>query len=374
VEDFSDLIQRIYAAQEQAQLAKLKATVDGQVAGYEQQIGALPGEYDPLRNQAEVSRFNSERMLNENLVNAGLSNSGTGRSERLALDTSYNSELTNLNNAEQTAVNKLRDLINQTKAAGTQEELAIQADVGSRLSEALYNEKVRAEEARRSIYNDQVTNWQWTQDFNAARDQEQYNRSVKDAELQNAATEQQWNDATREAYAHWNDIQAYMNTLDPSSIEYKAAYILRTEKVAQQDSAAASAQQQDIDNALAWAKISSGSSGGGSSSGTRPTLSQATSNISSGRGEWLDYAVYNENYGTNYSPSNPPSWANDLSGSVYDNTLKSFENELTALLSNGSYLPVGQLIPKVENIVYRYENMGIPLGTLDEILAKYNLN
>jgi hypothetical protein len=117
-----------------------------------------------------------------------------------------------------------------------------------------------------------MSNWQWTQEFNAARDQEQYLRSVQDAQTQSAATEQQWNDATRAAYAHWNDIQAYMNTLDPSSVEYQAAYILRNGpegKVAQQNSAAASADQQNFENSLALAKLNTGSSGGGSSSGDK---------------------------------------------------------------------------------------------------------
>jgi hypothetical protein len=60
---------------------------------------------------------------------------------------------------------------------------------------------------------------------------------------------------------------------------------------------------------IAYSKSFSGSGSGGSS---LPTVSQAIDNISSGYGSEIDYYVYNQSAGSNYSPSNPPTWAKNV--------------------------------------------------------------
>ena len=139
-----DYLTRMARERERAQIAALKKSVDNAVSGYEEDIKNVPAQYQPMKDQTEVNRYTSEKALKESLANSGQMASGFGRTEQLNLHTGQNKELSSINAAEQTALDKLRLAIKQAREAQSQEELSITASSTASLMDNLYNERLRA--------------------------------------------------------------------------------------------------------------------------------------------------------------------------------------------------------------------------------------
>lgn len=157
--DNSSYLESIASARERAQIAALKKSVDNTVSGYEADIKNIPDQYQPLKDQTEVNRYTAEKSIKESLANTGQTASGFGRTEQLNLQTGQNKELSTLNATEQAAVDKLKLAISQAKAAGSQEELRINADSTASLMESLYNESVRAAQNQGAAEQQSFENW-----------------------------------------------------------------------------------------------------------------------------------------------------------------------------------------------------------------------
>lgn len=139
-----DYLTRMAREREKAQIAALKKSVDNAVSGYEEDIKNVPAQYQPMKDQTEVNRYTSEKALKESLANSGQMASGFGRTEQLNLHTGQNKELSSINAAEQTALDKLKLAIKQAREAQSQEELSITASSTASLMDNLYNERLRS--------------------------------------------------------------------------------------------------------------------------------------------------------------------------------------------------------------------------------------
>jgi hypothetical protein len=315
-------------------------------------------------------------------------NAGTGRSERLALDTAYNNELTNLNNAEQSAVNKLREAINQSRAAQTQEELSIKGEVGAQLAESLYSEKIRAEQARQDIFNRQMSDWKWAQEYNAnqSAQEKQFALQNKQLELSAQAAESESKLREMETYAKYiapaysADYQAEINKLrvsgDPDA-EWKIGILnsYRDGKVAGNEEAAIKAKQQEIDNQLAWAQIyKSGSGSGGSSSFYTKDLETATENIQKGIASDMDYAIYNYYNKTNYSTANPAPWDPGANAEKKAQLLNDFDYGVKSITNYGTAGFSGGIPNAITNLIGDYWSKGLSKDEMNRILRANGIN
>jgi hypothetical protein len=151
-----DYLTRLSNERENAQIAALKKSVDNTVSGYEEDIKNIPAQYQPLKDQTEVNRYASQKILNESLANTGQTASGFGRTETLDLQTGQNKELSTINATEKAAINKLKLAISQAKEAKSQQELSIKSNSTADLMESLYNERLRATSEAKEDYANTV--------------------------------------------------------------------------------------------------------------------------------------------------------------------------------------------------------------------------
>ena len=117
-------------AQKQARLEAINAAnlaLDRQAEAmrgrYANSLTALGNDYQNLRNQAEANRYRAMFNQREALANRGALDSGAGRQETLAMNTSYNDNLNKINLQEaaeranvQNAINEMYANVEQQKA------------------------------------------------------------------------------------------------------------------------------------------------------------------------------------------------------------------------------------------------------------------
>lgn len=186
---YKEDLDRLTKAQRQAQVDELKAARTQALANLNAQEQNIKPYYETARNQTAASSQQGARNLAEYLANRGLTNSGAAAQGEINRLSALNNNLGAINTAE---ANAYRDIANQRTAIENNYVSGL-ANANNALSNNYYNNLLN--------YNEQ---------------QRQYINNLKQQALGQYA----------------GDYQAYMNTLDPNSLEYLQAEAARGNKVA----------------------------------------------------------------------------------------------------------------------------------------------
>lgn len=144
-EDYSGYLQEMYAAQTQAELARLEEAYRKNVDALNRAEAGMDGAYRAARNQSAADHALAARNFHEYAAAAGL-NSGTGGQAQLARSVTLQNDLSAINARQADAV---ADLQLQRASAETEYNSAIaqaQSQGDYELAAALYEEKIRVEQ------------------------------------------------------------------------------------------------------------------------------------------------------------------------------------------------------------------------------------
>lgn len=130
------MIAEMQRQQMEANIAAIRSQVEQATNKYQGQLDALPGTYQPLKNQSEVERYKAMRALRETQANRGALDSGAGRQESLDMSTNYSNRLNQINLQEQAEADAIRRAIADVKSQG---DLQIANAQSSASVEALRN-------------------------------------------------------------------------------------------------------------------------------------------------------------------------------------------------------------------------------------------
>lgn len=104
-------------AQRQAAISAANAALDEQAAlaraRYKSSKKEINHNYQDLRNQHSVGYYKAKRSLRESLADRGALNSGPGMQENLKLSSNLNNGMNKINTQEQSALETLRNNLNQ---------------------------------------------------------------------------------------------------------------------------------------------------------------------------------------------------------------------------------------------------------------------
>ena len=130
------MIAEMQRQQMEANIAAIRSQVEQATNKYQGQLDALPGTYQPLKNQSEVERYKAMRALRETQANRGALDSGAGRQESLDMSTNYSNRLNQINLQEQAEADAIRRAIADVRSQG---DLQIANAQSSASVEALRN-------------------------------------------------------------------------------------------------------------------------------------------------------------------------------------------------------------------------------------------
>ena len=182
-------LDRLTEAQRKQRIAALKQAKTNALANLDRQEQAIKPMYQNARNMTSASSQTGARSFGEFLANRGLSNSGAAAQGEINRQSALQNNLGNINTAE---ANAFRDIANQRTQINNN-YISDLANANAAIDENYYNNLLN--------YNEQ---------------QRQYLQNLQQQALGQYA----------------NDYQAYMNTLNPNSIEYLQAAAARGNKVA----------------------------------------------------------------------------------------------------------------------------------------------
>ena len=186
---YQEDLDRLSRAQQKAQVEQLKQAKDKALANLDAQEKNIKPTYQNARNTASATSQSGARSFAEYLANRGLTNSGASAQGEINRLSSLQNTLGGIDTAE---ANALRDIANQ-RTAIENDYVAGVANANNAIAQQYYNNLLN--------YNQQ---------------QRAYIDNLKQQALGQYA----------------NDYMAYMNTLDPNSMEYLMAAAARGNKVA----------------------------------------------------------------------------------------------------------------------------------------------
>jgi hypothetical protein len=102
-----ETINNMYSQRTAAQEAALNSAYQQNLANINAQIGQVPAQYNPLKNQASVSAEASRRAIQENIANAGYSkDGGESLTQQQTRENNLRSNLTSIGLAQQQALDQ----------------------------------------------------------------------------------------------------------------------------------------------------------------------------------------------------------------------------------------------------------------------------
>lgn len=281
VNDYSAYLEQMYAAQKAAALAELKNAYEQNVNAIDRAGEGIGAAYQEARNQTAGASELAGRNFNEYAAANGL-NSGTGGQAELARNVTLQNNLNTLNGEEAQAI---ADLELQRSNAETEYNNAIaqaEAEGNYQLAAALYQEKVRYDNAMISAiqqeYENAVTNYQLQ--YQAQRD------SVSDSQWAQSFAFQQQQYADSLSQNQNSTLASYGETYLQMGIMPSDA-MLTAMGITQADA-------QAYINALSAATASGTSSG--SSSGS--SVSSSGANVNTGSAVWDEVDNWVAKYGS----------------------------------------------------------------------------
>ena len=172
VNDYSDYLEEMYAAQKAAALAELNAAYKNNVNALDRAGFGIEDQYQTARNNTAGASELAKRNFNEYAAAAGL-NSGAGGQAELSRNVTLQNNLNTIDTAE---ADTLADLELQRANAEVEYNNAIaqaEADGDYQLAAALYQEKVRVQELnlQAQLQQRQLALQQQQYDYQVSQDQ-----------------------------------------------------------------------------------------------------------------------------------------------------------------------------------------------------------
>ena len=299
VNDYSEYIEEMNRAQQEAALAELRAAYEKNLAGMDRTQQSISPTYQAARNQAAGNAARQQQAFNEYAAAYGL-NSGTAGQAQLAMSNALQGNLSGIDTAEANALSDLDLQRSQTEIDYNNAIAQAKAEGNYQLAQQLYTEKVRVDEAlqaqiaqaaQNELARQQMAMQQSQQDWENQFALDKYNTGLEQQDYQNML-------AMAQEMAKYGDFSGYQALgIDPSTMEQRYA----------QEQAAANAKRY---------------SGGGTTSGSgkgNPSMSLSTAKLYANNGIWDDAVldVFHKNgytdalltaeYGYKPGDSNPTS-------------------------------------------------------------------
>lgn len=268
VNDYSEYIEEMNRAQQEAALAELRAAYEKNLAGMDRTQQSISPTYQAARNQAAGNAARQRQAFNEYAAAYGL-NSGTAGQAQLAMSNALQGNLSGIDTAE---ANALSDLELQRSQAEIDYNNAIaqaKAEGNYQLAQQLYTEKVRVDEAlqaqiaqaaQNELARQQMAMQQSQQNWENQFALDKYNAGLEQQDYQNML-------AMAQEMAKYGDFSGYQALgIDTSTMEQRYA----------QEQAAANAKRY---------------SGGGTTSGggkDKPSMTLSTAKLYANNGIWDD--------------------------------------------------------------------------------------
>jgi len=213
-EDYIKDIEAKYANQaNQIELANNAAVKQG-VNNLNNQKLAVNQNYDDVAKQAYIMSMQNKKALPQQLAASGV-NGGASETAMLGLTANYENNLNKINTGRSNAINEIDSAIANLKNEG---ELST--------AEQVIQNNQAALTAYQNMLNNSANYNQWLTNFNANREDTQYNRDVYDKETATAQKQQEYNNilnrlgmgliSENDAVALGvpaADVQAYVNRL-----------------------------------------------------------------------------------------------------------------------------------------------------------------
>ena len=225
VNDYSEYIEEMNRAQQEAALAELRAAYEKNLAGMDRTQQSISPTYQSARNQAAGNAARQQQAFNEFAAAYGL-NSGTAGQAQLAMSNALQGNLSGIDTAE---ANALSDLELQRSQAEIDYNNAIaqaKAEGNYQLAQQLYTEKVRVDEAlqaqiaqaaQNELARQQMAMQQSQQDWENQFALDKYNTGLEQQDYQNML-------ALAQEMAKYGDFSGYQALgIDTSTMEQRYA-------------------------------------------------------------------------------------------------------------------------------------------------------
>ena len=225
VNDYSEYIEEMNRAQQEAALAELRAAYEKNLAGMDRTQQSISPTYQSARNQAAGNAARQQQAFNEFAAAYGL-NSGTAGQAQLAMSNALQGNLSGIDTAE---ANALSDLELQRSQAEIDYNNAIaqaKAEGNYQLAQQLYTEKVRVDEAlqaqiaqaaQNELARQQMAMQQSQQDWENQFALDKYNTGLEQQDYQNML-------AMAQEMAKYGDFSGYQALgIDTSTMEQRYA-------------------------------------------------------------------------------------------------------------------------------------------------------
>lgn len=197
----ADQISALYDAKKQAAIANLKAAIEKQVSGYQEQMAGLESTYDPLRAQSEVERYKSGAALRESLANSGELYGGQGRQDMLNLQNAYASALNKINLQQEQERGSLARAIADARSQGSLQEAALGGEYDAAMLAALLEQQNSDRAFAYQQQRDQTADSQWDKTFQYQQQRDQtddykWDKTFQYQKDRDAVTDARYDDET----------------------------------------------------------------------------------------------------------------------------------------------------------------------------------
>lgn len=231
VNDYSDYIEEMNRAQQEAALAELRAAYEKNLAGMDRTQQSISPTYQAARNQAAGNAARQQQAFNEYAAAYGL-NSGAAGQAQLAMSNALQGNLSDIDTAEADALSDLELQRSQTEIDYNNAIAQAKAEGNYQLAQQLYTEKVRVDEALREQMAQAAQQQLAQQQLAAQQSQQSWENQFAMDKYQSGLEQQDYQNmlALAQEMAAYGDFSGYQALgIDTSTMEQRYAQELEAD-------------------------------------------------------------------------------------------------------------------------------------------------
>jgi hypothetical protein len=239
-------ISDMYDEQRKSLIAQLRASIAKAKQGYTDIRDKAPQQFQPLRNQTELTKEQQLASMREVLANTG-DKGGTGRQELLNINTDAGNRMNDINLQQENVISDANKAITSLDEQAAFKESEITSDMAAQKLAALLAEQQRIDEINRE-------NDRYTQEYSDKMKQQEFENSLKTQQAEDKKAAERLANEIASIGAYSQDFQAEINrrqatadTADDALIPFLQA--ARNEKIAAQLAQADNSANQAYKNA-----------------------------------------------------------------------------------------------------------------------------
>ncbi len=350
VNDYSDYIEEMNRAQQEAALAELRAAYEKNLAGMDRTQQSISPTYQAARNQAAGNAARQQQAFNEYAAAYGL-NSGAAGQAQLAMSNALQGNLSDIDTAEADALSDLELQRSQTEIDYNNAIAQAKAEGNYQLAQQLYTEKVRVDEALREQMAQAAQQQLAQQQLAAQQSQQSWENQFAMDKYQSGLEQQDYQNmlALAQEMAAYGDFSGYQALgIDTSTMEQRYA------------------QELEADNAKKYSSRSGGTSG--TSGGMTLTTAKAAAESGYFGDEVLDVLRkngYSDGMLTAMYGYEPTSYGSETGG-INSARFSAMARSLATQLEGGN---TGAILSGLDEVWPDLSNT--QRQTLQELLARY---